>query len=527
MKKRKIVIPVLCAACLITAFGLYRHHSAGTVKVYPMSVVSETGFMDDTNTASGTVYEASAQSIYPSDSDIIKEVYVKQGDTVKAGDALMAYDITSLQLSYAKKELEVEQAQNTLQADQIRLRKLQSTVPDEEIIPTPEPSATPTETPEPEVVKQQIGDAWNVVDRDSLNQDHPQYVTPDETAVCGTKENPYVFIVTRDAVVCGSFFNALPDTSTWVSFRIYQNNTMDESQLLSSWTMNTDTVDTVSDEDVWPVLSLQEKAVESEETVTEEETAPAEPISSESGYTAAELAQAIRDTSTAIRNDDIALRKAQLALKQQSDAMSDGIVRAEHDGTVTKVSDPQNRPADGTAFLVVSTSSGTTIQTTVSELKLSTVQKGTTLNVMDYNTGTSYTAEVTRVDTTPVDSGSSWYGSGNPNVSWYPVYAVINGDNDLTTASALGITYVSKDSSTDNIVLSSMFVRYENGQYYVMKDDGGRLKKQPVEVGNIYWGSEYEITGGLTADDAIAFPYGRNVKAGAKTAVSEGGPYDG
>ena len=41
-------------------------------------------------------------------------------------------------------------------------------------------------------------------------------------------------------------------------------------------------------------------------------------------------------------------------------------------------------------------------------------------------------------------------------------------------------------------------MRTENGQYYVMKDDGtGHLTKQIVQVGGIQYGSSYQITGGV------------------------------
>ena len=49
-------------------------------------------------------------------------------------------------------------------------------------------------------------------------------------------------------------------------------------------------------------------------------------------------------------------------------------------------------------------------------------------------------------------------------------------------------------------------MRTENGQYYVMKDDGtGHLTKQIVQVGGIQYGSSYQITGGLSMDDKITF----------------------
>lgn len=51
-----------------------------------------------------------------------------------------------------------------------------------------------------------------------------------------------------------------------------------------------------------------------------------------------------------------------------------------------------------------------------------------------------------------------------------------------------------------------------------MIDDGnGRLKKQVVEIAGMLYGSIYKISSGLTVEDKIAFPYGKNVVEGTKT----------
>ncbi len=48
------------------------------------------------------------------------------------------------------------------------------------------------------------------------------------------------------------------------------------------------------------------------------------------------------------------------------------------------------------------------------------------------------------------------------------------------------------------------------------KGENDRLTKQYVEVGKIVYGS-YEIRSGLSMEDEIAFPYGKDVKEGART----------
>ena len=49
-----------------------------------------------------------------------------------------------------------------------------------------------------------------------------------------------------------------------------------------------------------------------------------------------------------------------------------------------------------------------------------------------------------------------------------------------------------------------------------LRDGEGRLKKQNVTTGALS-GEGWEILSGVTQDDYIAFPYGKNLKDGAKT----------
>ena len=73
-------------------------------------------------------------------------------------------------------------------------------------------------------------------------------------------------------------------------------------------------------------------------------------------------------------------------------------------------------------------------------------------------------------------------------------------------------------SQQNGIVLDKAFVRSENGVSYVYKDDNGILKKQILKVGgNVNGGYSVLVTGGITRDDRIAFPYGDTVKEGAVT----------
>lgn len=51
----------------------------------------------------------------------------------------------------------------------------------------------------------------------------------------------------------------------------------------------------------------------------------------------------------------------------------------------------------------------------------------------------------------------------------------------------------SSEGSDSGLYIDKSYVRTENGQSYIYKDDNGKLKKQSVKTGKSLWGSYVEI----------------------------------
>ena len=155
----------------------------------------------------------------------------------------------------------------------------------------------------------------------------------------------------------------------------------------------------------------------------------------------------------------------------------------------------------------------------IAESSYDKLKEGMTVMVTSWNTGNSYEATITSIGNSPVESMKS---SENPNMSYYPFTAVVEKDADLSSGEGVSISVdgLSGDSG-NSIYLEQMFIREGGNRSYVYKKGKhGRLEKQYVEVGKNMYGS-IEIVSGLTMEDEIAFPYGRNVKEGAKTKTVE------
>lgn len=232
------------------------------------------------------------------------------------------------------------------------------------------------------------------------------------------------------------------------------------------------------------------------------------------GGTAAEIQQQIKDKEKEIRDYQLDIKETNLEIKDIQKKLNNQTIKSTLNGVVKTVGDPEKESNDGKPLIQVVSSEGLYVQGTVSESKMNKLKVGATLSGYSYDNGVSFTAEVREISPYPSDNGQD-----GANASSYPFTAYIADASGLSNNSWAELTLLDEgDGPGEGIYLEKPFVRTENGQYYVMKDDGtGHLTKQIVQVGSIQYGSSYQITGGLSMDDKITFPYGKDVREGAKT----------
>ncbi|MGM9941844.1 MAG: hypothetical protein ACI32N_07650 [Bulleidia sp.] len=552
--------------CVIAggAYGVSKLvNTGGSVPVTPVSMLN-IGYYENPLSSSGMVYDAQNQSIYNDSTKTITEVFVTVGQQVHAGDRLLSYDLTSLNLAVELSRLETERISNSITLAEHELKQLQNIVPD------PEPEVEPEPAPQPEPVlparaqKDANGaypyvvtlqDAYNAV-RQQVFSYCLSASTPDENSVwleqrpeeeegktlyyrlavtytdgreevsepaevngrsedvlvvqTGTKDHPYTFRLQENGLVYGKTINEGKDlgSKAYLSFEIYDA----EGALTTQWLVRADTFGPCLDTDAYDVAK---------HTIHEPEPVIEEPVIEEtgSGYTAVQLARAIRDKKQEIRKLNLDLKKAQLQLDADSAALSDGIVYAKRDGIVRKACDPSAPPQDGSAFLEVASGTGLYVSGFVSELVKDQIHVGDSVTGYSWNSGQNVNASVVSVDEDP--TGAGYYnGEGNPNVSYYAFEAYIEDSGGLSTGDYLELT-IGEGRETESLYISRAFVRKDAQGYYVLKDDNGVLVRQDVRVGKTVWGEYMEILEGLSSEDAITFPYGKDAKEGRKTVLDE------
>lgn len=239
-----------------------------------------------------------------------------------------------------------------------------------------------------------------------------------------------------------------------------------------------------------------------------------------SGYTSTQIAEMRRQQEKTIKDLEFQIKMAEANYKIKQTEVADGCVYAEFDGEVVSLLSEEEARLDNQPLLKVSGGGGYYIEGSVSELEKDSLQIGQEVTVNDWYNGTTYVGTIQSIGDAP-SSNSGWTGLGNPNTSYYPFVVYVDGSADLRSGYYASITFTSA-TAEHGIYLENPFLRTEQGRSYVyVEDANGVLEKRYVTTGKSLWGSYTEILSGLTAEDYIAFPYGKTVKVGAQTKQSE------
>ncbi len=238
-------------------------------------------------------------------------------------------------------------------------------------------------------------------------------------------------------------------------------------------------------------------------------------------YTAAEIKQMKDTLEQNIRDLDLDIRVAQFNLKKKKQELGNSEVKAKFDGTITAVNDEETARNENSVFIRLSAGGGYYIRGSVSELKLDQMKVGQKMQITSYDTGETCTGEVTKISAFPESSADNSFmdSSGNTNVSSYPVTVFVKeGEASLQDGEYVEMAFLSDAGTGDKLYLMNSMFRTDGGSSYVyLRGKDGRLKKQSVKVGRSLGDGYTQILSGLTVDDYVAFPYGQDLKEGAKT----------
>ncbi len=558
---KKLKKGIIAAACVVGVCGavwggltIARNAQRGDVNVYAVNECAMTDYWGDTSNTSGMVTTDKLQKIYISQSQTVKKVWVKEGDSVKKGTVLVSYDSTLTQatverakidydrqtenLEVMKNELELlKKAKNkeTLQAEYDKLEKeLNKLIEDATKSPDDEKDVKDLTHIAIDGMKLGTGSGndkdnaiyyYRTTDSDgsfALSQADLMGIFSRLGKTDGTL---YLVFVTRAGnKLGGAVMGNEGYILTAVTEDVPSGGSQDPQQppaggttakklvsvTVKPWNNGfkefTDGAPDYGDKKA-EIEKLQRKIAQVQELL-------------DTSMTQLDLNKAILEKAQAVKEQEVNLKVAKLKLDKKLAELGDGNVYAEFDGTVKTVRDPDEAYNNSEAVVELSGGGGYYVTGTLSEMDLGSVQVGDSVSISSWMTGAACEGTIVSIDDYPTSNGNNW-GDGNSNVSYYPFKVFVTEDANLQPNDYVDIQYqkdTSAEESGSSLYLQSMFIRTDNGKSYVMaRGDDGRLEQRWVQTGRDLWGSYTQIRGGLTIDDYVAFPYGRDVVEGAHT----------
>lgn len=209
-------------------------------------------------------------------------------------------------------------------------------------------------------------------------------------------------------------------------------------------------------------------------------------------------------------------KELELEINQLERQLQNQVAKSSVNGVVKKVGNPKESFQNNLPLILVQGNEGMYVKGNIGEMQLNEIKTGMILSGFSYDTGSVFTAEVREVSQYPSEDNDV---QEKNNESMYPFIAYIENPERLSNGNLVELNMgVPSEHALNKVNISKAFVKSENGKNYVLIDNGkGKLKKQKVTVSKIVWGEIYELETGLKAKDKIAFPYGKNVKEGART----------
>lgn len=544
LKKTLIIAACVAAGCGAVWGGLTiaRNAQRGDVNVYAVSDFAMTDYWGDSSNTSGMVTTDKLQKIYISQSQTVTKVWVKEGDEVRKGDPLVSYDSTLTEATVEKAKVAYDRAVANLEAAKGQLELLKKAENKEQL--------------EAELAKleKQLAELKEKYDKDSSPPYDPDAAVTEKEllpTVTIKDDNGNSHIVHYYAWTANSVLSAeyLLGTTFGERLRACEKKPEVVTNIVlvkragdkvgggveASWgvrvTEKYEKTGTGADEykvsqDVRLVTDLpayedKGRTYEDSEEITklEKKIAYAQELVAAS-MSREELNKAVAAKTQEIKETEISNKLAKLDLDKKLRELGDGNVYAEFSGTVKTVRDATEAYNNSEAVVELSGGGGYYVSGTLSEMDLGSVKVGDTVQISSWRTGAFCEGKIVSIDDYPTQNSNNW-GDGNRNASYYPFKIFVEEDANLEPNDYVDIQYqkVSTQQQTgSSLYLQSMFIREDNGKSYVMvRNEDGRLEQRWVQTGRDLWGSYTQIRGGLTIDDYVAFPYGRDVVEGAQT----------
>jgi len=433
-----VVILALIAGGIFAGLTILKKNTQKPVKVYKLSEMESMGYIDYQGDLSGLVQNDLFQKIYPDDSKVIKEIYVKEGAQIKVGDKILSYDTTLTEIQIERKNIEIQEFK-------LNITKLNKDL---------------TDTKD-NIVKLQ------------------QKIKDTESSL-KLAEAEYKNLINEETTVNTEEYDLTDDVSDEILNDSVLTKIEEKNNQINEYKVNLE--------------GFKTELLENNDKLTQ-------------------LPQKIKEAETD-------KKIAELEYSDMKKGLDNSTVFSKVEGIVKKVN-TDNISDTSTEIISISGNGSLKIKAVVTEYQLDDIKVGDMFNIMSYESQISAEGTVESIGTTP-ESAEYWGGDSNNNVSFYPIYISVDENAGLIKDEGVMLQKISTDVEMMKLTLPRMFILSENGKSFVYaKGKDGLLEKKEIKIGKSMDDSSLEIRSGLTKKDAVAFPYGKTVKEGAKTVISK------
>ena len=580
MKKSKLWIPITAIALSLAVIGgiliaprLPKEEAA----VFPVNMVGYTDYYSGSSESYGMVTTDRVQSLFLSGTQTVTEILVYPGQAVKKGDVLFTYDTTLSDLAVERKDLENQQLEVQLKTANAELADLKKMKP---IVYKPGSSASSTKTDytkSPSDVKL-LNTVYSTKTTGKTSSSPLYFWLKSGTAVDealirqifahaevqAKTDLSAIYVVFQSSP--GNRANAEFSVQTGAKFaKIYApvptdppapptepstppTETTQPSEPPVTTPPTETTAPTQPPETSAPTEATEPPAETPAPSEPAESTAPtqsaAEPTPAQSkevtgftmtffappsspsedsgtvqwndGYTSAELTAMKNEKQAEIKDLEFKIKMGKAELKIMQKEAADGKITAEFNGVVSDILEPAAALESGEPLMKVTGGGGYYVEGTVSELALDTIQIGQTVTVNSWDTGAVYTGKIVEVGSYPVEDQGYSYGS--QTASFYPYKVFIDESADLQEGFYVSMTYQTAEQAAGTLYLQNAFLRSEGNRSFVfVRNADGLLEKRYLECGVSTDGYMTPVYSGITEEDYLAFPYGKEIVEGAPT----------
>lgn len=238
------------------------------------------------------------------------------------------------------------------------------------------------------------------------------------------------------------------------------------------------------------------------------------------------LANEIAGLNTDIKIAQNSIDQTNAKIEENNRKINNSVVKSSVSGVVTKIADDTNPYTTDGSFITILGASEMRIKGQINEQNVWAINVDEPVTLRSrVDASQTWTGTITKIDTESkqenTDSMYSYGGSSENSSTKYPFYVTLDDSEGLMMGQhvyiELGKTDAPEMDFSDGTYIYDYYISHEeDGTPFLWVEDGNRLAKQTIELGDYYEEQMVYAVSGIDKDTKIAYPMD-DYKEGMKT----------